>query len=155
MKKTTIILFFLLFTTLTYSQYRGRESWVASFGINLLDDSAYQDPLKGSERWSFSRPITLGLEYKFDEYWSISPMLSFNKIDEVYEDYAHGGRGWIEGGNYTSFDINGKFYFDEFIAQNERIDAYAGLGLGYFKVADESNTSGNITLGLRFWLAPE
>ncbi|CDF78183.1 hypothetical protein BN863_4710 [Formosa agariphila KMM 3901] len=81
-------------------------------------------------------------------------MLSFNKIDEVYEDFAHGGSGWIEGGNYTSFDVNGKFYFDEYIAENENIDAYAGLGLGYFKVADESNVSGNVTLGLRFWFTP-
>ncbi|MDW5287856.1 outer membrane beta-barrel protein [Formosa sp. PL04] len=155
MKKITAILFFLMCTSFAYSQYRGYDEWIASVGINVLDNSAHQDPVKGSEKWSFSHPITIGIEYKFDENWAINPMLSFNKVDEVYEDSAHGGAGWIEGGNYTSFDVNGKYYFDEYIARNDKIDAYGGLGLGYFKVADESNVSGNINLGMRFWFTPE
>ncbi len=147
-------------TTLTYSQYRGYDEWVASIGINILDNSAFQDPIKGSERWSFKHPITIGIEYKWDEHFSISPMLSFNAVDEVYVDAGQAQetglpQGWIEGGNYVSFDVNGKFYFDEYIAQNDKIDAYAGLGLGYYKVADESNGSGNFTIGMRFWFTPE
>ncbi|MFB9054519.1 outer membrane beta-barrel protein [Formosa undariae] len=155
MKKTTFILFFLMFSTLAYSQFRGRETWVFSAGINVLDNSAFQDPLKGTEKWSFNTPFTFGAEYRFDEDFTISPMLSFNSVDEVYEDEAHGGRGIIEGGTYFSFDVNAKFYFDKYIAENDKIDAYVGLGAGYFNVADESNGSGNVALGLRYWFSSQ
>ncbi|MBP1839095.1 hypothetical protein [Formosa algae] len=161
MKKITVILFFLMCSTFAYSQFRGYDEWVASAGINIVDNSAFKDPLKGTEDWSFSTPITIGIEYKFDEYWSLSSMISLNKIDKFYVDYGQSqetglAQGWLnESGTYFSFDVNGKFYYDELIARNDQIDAYAGLGLGYFNVSDESNVSGNFALGLRFWFTPE
>lgn len=152
MKKITAILLFLICSTAAYSQYRGYDEWVASVGINILDNSAFRDPVKGSERWNFKNPITIGVEYKFDDNWAINPMLSFNGIERAYES----GVGWIEGDeNYMSFDVNGKFYFGHYIWDNENINLYSGLGLGVFDVGPETNGSINFNIGMRFWFTPE
>lgn len=161
MKKLTAILFFLMCTTFAYSQYRGYDEWIASVGINIVDNSALKNPFEGAEDLSFSTPITFGIEYKFDENWAINPMFSFNEIDRFYVDYKHAKdtglpQGWIEkNGSYFSFDVNGKFYYDEYIVRDNRLDAYVAFGFGFYEVSKESNISGNFGLGIRYWITKE
>jgi hypothetical protein len=75
-------------------------------------------------------------------------------LNVISSDKLQNGISIPEDVNYYGLDINGKFFFDDFIVKQSKIDSYVVLGLGINSVDDVTNQSGNLGLGFNFWFQP-
>ena len=155
--KNLLILFLFLTTFVGFSQQNGISQdakWTIGLGANFIDNtsSVNNQFFNSSRQWnSISALSLLSVERSFSEKLSVSSTIAMNVISSKK---LQNGMTIAEDLNYYGLDINGKFFFDDYIISQSKIDAYVVLGLGINSVDDVTNQSGNFGLGLNFWVQP-
>ena len=54
---------------------------------------------------------------------------------------------------YLAVDAMGQFYFNKYLFNSEKIETYAGLGLGRYVFENKGNNTFNILGGIRYWFS--
>ena len=155
--KNSLILFLFLTTFVGFSQQNGNSQdakWTIGLGANFIDNTSTDDNqfLETSKNWNSISALSLfSVERSFSEKLSLSSTIAMNVISSKK---LQNGMTIAEDLNYYGLDINGKFFFDDYIISQSKIDAYVVLGLGINSVDAVTNQSGNFGLGLNFWFQP-
>jgi hypothetical protein len=149
---------FLLFTVfVSFGQENGNtqnSKWTIGLGVNFIDNTSTLNNqfLNSSKHWNFIPALSIfSVERSFSEKVSVSSSIAMNVISS---EKLQNGTTLAEDVNYYGLDINGKFFFDDYIVKQSKIDSYVVLGLGINSVDDVTNQTGNFGLGLNFWLQP-
>jgi hypothetical protein len=149
---------FLLFTAFVgFSQENAATQdakWTIGLGTNFIDNSSTVNNqfLNSSKHWNFIPAFSIfSVERSFSENLSVSSTIALNVISS---DKLQNGTTIAEDVNYYGLDINGKFFFDDFIVKQSKIDSYVVLGLGINSSDDITNQTGNLGLGFNFWFKP-
>ena len=149
---------FLLFTVfVSFGQENGNtqnSKWTIGLGVNFIDNTSTLNNqfLNSSKHWNFIPALSIfSVERSFSEKVSVSSSIAMNVISS---EKLQNGTTLAEDVNYYGLDINGKFFFDDYIVKQSKIDSYVVLGLGINYVDDVTNQTGNFGLGLNFWLQP-
>ena len=105
-----------------------------------------------AENWNTSPTISkLSIEKHLGEFFAAELTGSFNKISARK---VQNGSTQTQDFNYLGFDLNGKFYFDEFIFKKSPLNAYLLIGVGSYTSNKLNNQSGNMGIGLAYWFQP-
>ncbi len=149
---------FLLFTAFVgFSQENAATQdakWTIGFGTNFIDNTSKfnRDFLNSSEHWNFISALSVfSVEKSFSENLSVSTTLALNIISS---SKLQNEQTIAKDANYYGLDINGKFFFDDYIFSQSKIDSYVVFGTGINSVDDVTNQTGNLGLGLNFWFQP-
>lgn len=115
-----------------------------TFGLNMIDNGGNSVLPFDGNKINFNTPFFLTAEQRIKNNWSLSLMLSTNKL-ELYNPSIKAP--------YFSSDLFANLYLDDLIFNNDNIDLYVGLGTGIHTVDGKGAGSFNFTGGLRFWLS--
>lgn len=126
------------------------KKWIAKLGINMVRSAGDGSVLGSFEENAFAEPLSLGIEYKLNDHFSVGLLQSFNKwkADKGILD----GVLLTEDQSYFSLDASLKFYFDDYLVDADWLNLYLDGGVGYFSERD-SSVSGNIGLGGILWVS--
>lgn len=113
-----------------------------TLGVNVVDNGGSNSLPFNAEAISFRTPFFISAERRFRTNFSISLTGSTNRLA-----LASGER------SYTSVDLLGLYYFDDFIFKTEKIEMFTGLGIGRFFLENNGNNTLNITGGGRYWFS--
>jgi hypothetical protein len=155
--KNLFVLFLLCTAFAGFSQENAAtqdSKWTLGLGANFIDNTSSMNNqfLNSSKNWNFIPSFSIfSVERSFSENLSVSSTIALNVISS---DKLQNGISIPEDVNYYGLDINGKFFFDDFIVKQSKIDSYVVLGLGINSVDDVTNQSGNLGLGFNFWFQP-
>ena len=155
--KNLFTLFLLLTLSVGFSQENDtakNSKWTIGLGANFIDNTSTMNNqyLNSSKQWNFIPALSIfSVERSFTEKISVASSISLNVISS---EKLQNGTTITEDVNYYGLDINGKFFFDDYIVKQSKIDSYVVLGLGINSVDDIMNQTGNFGLGLNFWLLP-
>lgn len=156
MKKLVPILF-LFFTCISFSQVDSTsvgpsqsKRWIAKLGVNMVRSTGDGSPFGSFSENALASPLSIGIEYKFNDNFSVALFQSFNKweADKGILD----GQLLEEDQNYFSLDASLKFYFDEYFMHEDWLDLYVDAGLGYYSER-ETGISPNFGLGGILWVS--
>lgn len=155
--KNLFALFLLLVTMVGFSQENDKTKnakWTIGFGANFIDNTSTSNNqyLNSSKQWNYIPSISkFSFEKSFSEKCSLEVAVAMNVISA---SKLQNGGTISEDLNYYGVDVNGKYFFDDFIAKQSKIDAYIVVGLGINSVDDFVNQTANYGLGLNFWIQP-
>lgn len=156
MKKFTLFICLFCFT-FTFSQTESTNNlptsykrWTVKLGLNMVESTGQGAPFKGFSTNAKTSPFALGIEYSFNEDLAVSLFQSTNKW-EANKDLLD-GRYPTEDVSYFSIDAGLKFYFDQYIVEQNWLDLYLEGGLGLVSV-EETGISGNLGLGGIIWIS--
>lgn len=155
--KNLFTLFLLFIVFVSFGQENGNtqnSKWTIGLGVNFIDNTSRLNNqfLNSSKHWNFIPALSIfSVERSFSEKVSVSSSIAMNVISS---EKLQNGTTLAEDVNYYGLDINGKFFFDDYIVKQSKIDSYVVLGLGINYVDDVTNQTGNFGLGLNFWLQP-
>ena len=130
------------------------RNWTVGFGVNFVDNtSTYNNQfLNVSKQWNSITTISkVSAERSITSLFSAEASFTANRLTK---DKLQNGVTVFTDANYLAFDVNGKFYFDEFIAENSKLDAFIALGTGINTVNAVYNGTGNYGLGFNYWVEP-
>jgi len=154
MKKTTFILLFsLVFSTLSFSQQANRTvgnqaefrpEFRIAVGVNAIQNLGTREPFTDFDEWSFGIPFSAALEYKFSEKWAVEQAFSLNKSkDNIDGDTTE---------EYTYFATNTNLKWYPNLLKSDKFKLFANAGLGIFNI-DDLNTSANLGGGILYWFS--
>lgn len=153
-----LFVLFLLFTTFVgFSQQNGSAQdakWTIGLGANFIDNTGTLDNqfLNTSRQWNYTPAVSLfSVERSFSEKLSLASTIAMNVISSKK---VQNGATITEDVNYYGLDVNGKFFFDDYIVNQSVVDSYVVLGLGVNSVDDFVNETANFGLGLNLWFQP-
>ncbi len=155
--KNLFTLFLFLTAIVGFSQQNSNSQdakWTIGLGANFIDNTSTDNNqfLNSSRQWNYISSVSLlSVERSFSEKLSLASSIAMNVISSKK---IQNGTTIAEDVNYYGLDVNGKFFFDDFIVKQSVIDSYVVLGLGINSVDDVTNQSGNFGLGLNFWFQP-
>lgn len=155
--KNLFTLFLLLTVIVSFGQENDNaqtSKWTIGLGANFIDNTSSMNNqyLNSSKQWNYIPALSIfSVERSFSEKLSVASSIALNVISS--EKFQNGAT-IAEDVNYYGLDINGKFFFDDYIVKQSKIDSYVVLGLGINSVDDIMNQTGNFGLGLNFWLQP-
>ena len=155
MKKIAVVVV-LLATSFGFAQVDQNEEnkkWTFGVGINSIDNTSKIDDqyLNSDKNWNNVSSLSkISAERSLGSNFAVEASLSYNKISK---DKPQNGMTIINDLNYFALDVNGKFYFDDYIAKQSSVDAYVVVGAGAWTADNKTNQSGNLGLGLAFWMA--
>ena len=155
--KNLFALFLLLTAMVGFGQETDKtqnSKWTIGFGANFIDNtSSINDQyLNTSKQWNYISTISqLSFEKSFCNKFSVGSTLAMNVISSKK---LQNGAAISEDFNYFGIDLNGKFFFDDYIVKQSIVDAYLVAGLGANSVDDFVNETANFGLGLNFWIQP-
>lgn len=152
MKKLLIFLFisFLGYSTVNAQRFRSFDrDWKASVGINAVGNLGSRNPVKDLGNYGFQFPIAVAIERQWNEQFALEQDLSLNGFKAG--KYLNNG---YPSKNLTYFSTNSnlKFYFGDYLFDQEWLDIYASVGVGLFYMS-EMNASANLSGGFQFWLS--
>lgn len=156
MKKIAILVV-LFATTLGFAQVdqnQENKKWTFGFGINTVDNngSSNKQFFNSNKNWSTVSSISkFSIERALGSNFSVDAAITYNRISK---DKLQNGIAITNDLNYFALDVNGKFYFDNYISEQSKVDAYVLAGAGIWSADDVSNQSGNLGLGFAFWIQP-
>lgn len=116
-----------------------QSKYTFAVGVNVLDNGGSKSPLTSV---SFKTPFFITAERRFSSKLAAALSLSTNRLSIASEEKS-----------YTSIDAVGQFYFDDYIFNTEKIEMYAGLGLGRFFLENNGNNTFNVSGGGRYWFS--
>lgn len=154
MKKIALVVV-LLVTSFGYAQVdQNQESkkWTFGFGMNSIDNTSKIDSqyLNSDKNWNTVTSLSkLSAERALSSDFAVEAAFSYNKISK---EKPQNGQMIINDLNYFALDLNGKFYFDNYIAEQSTVDAYVVVGASAWTADNKTNQSGNVGLGLAFWM---
>lgn len=157
MKKLSALSLLLLTSFFGFSQQNDatkNPKWTIGFGVNFIDNTSTLNNqyLNTSKQWNSIPTLSqISVEKSLSDKFSLVSNLSFNVLST---ERLQNGILITKNVNYYGFDVNGKFFFDDFIANQSKVDAFLVLGLGVNSVDNVTNQSGNFGLGFNFWLQP-
>lgn len=157
MKKLSALSLLLLTSFFGFSQQNDaikNPKWTIGFGVNFIDNTSTLNNqfLNTSKQWNSIPTLSqISVEKSLSDKFSLVSNLSFNVLST---ERLQNGILITKNVNYYGFDVNGKFFFDDFIANQSKVDAFLVLGLGVNSVDNFTNQSGNFGLGFNFWLQP-
>lgn len=157
MKKLSALSLLLLTSFFGFSQQNDaikNPKWTIGFGVNFIDNTSTLNNqfLNTSKQWNSIPTLSqISVEKSISDKFSLVSNLSFNVLST---ERLQNGILITKNVNYYGFDVNGKFFFDDFIANQSKVDAFLVLGLGVNSVDNVTNQSGNFGLGFNFWLQP-
>lgn len=147
-----VVIFATNFSFAQIDQNQENKKWTFGFGINSIDNSSKFDKqfLNSNKNWSTVSSISkFSVERALGSNFSADAAISYNRISK---EKLHNGITITDDLNYFALDVNGKFYFDNYISEQSKIDAYVVAGAGIWSAGDVSNQSGNVGLGFAFWI---
>lgn len=152
MKNTLLlVLVFLSFKGFSQSTEQKAKKTTFGFGINIIDNSSTfkSQFLNAEENWNISPSISkVGIETQLGEFFAVELSGSFNTISaKKIQNAATIDKDFT----FIGLDVNGKFYFDEFICKNSTFDAYFTAGVGAFSSDGQSNQTANTGMGFAYW----
>jgi hypothetical protein len=116
------------------------HNYYLGLGLNVLDSGISKLPINASS-WSINTPFYISLE-RTNIISNFSAVLSFStnrlKVNSIAKFYY-------------SIDASARYYFDDNIFNNTRIERYVGLGLGRFFLENKGNNTLNLMVGGRYW----
>lgn len=126
------------------------KKWIARVGLNMVRSTGDGTLFGSFSENALASPLSVGIEYKINDYFSVSLLQSFNKwkANEGVID----GQTFNEDQNYFSLDASLKFYFDEYFIYEDWLDLYLDGGIGYFSERD-TGISPNIGFGGIIWVS--
>lgn len=150
MKKSILVLFISLFSYATFAQNANKEL-VLSLGVNAVNSLGKWSPFNSPDDWAFKNPISLGIEYRWLDNWSVEQSFSINTFTTS---------SIIDSGNITrdlsffSTNTKVKFYFDEYIfyRKAEWLEFNVNGGIGVFTIDGDLNASINLGGDVFFWI---
>lgn len=150
MKKTALLFIFALtFISFSFGQrYPNRSEFQVSLGLNTIANLGTQSPIEDIDKWAFSTPFAIGVEYKWSDLFGVEEVFSFNKFSD---NSIIDGRFINEEFSYFSADTHIKYYFGEHFLDSEFIELFAKGGVGLFKL-NETNGSFNFGGGITYWI---
>lgn len=157
MKKLSALSLLLLTSFFGFSQQNDaikNPKWTIGFGVNFIDNTSTLNNqfLNTSKQWNSIPTLSqISVEKSLSDKFSLVSNLSFNVLST---ERLQNGILITKNVNYYGFDVNGKFFFDDFIANQSKVDAFLVLGLGVNSVDNFTNQSGNFGMGFNFWLQP-
>lgn len=155
--KKIIFLLLSVITVQGFAQEEKKEEikkWTVGFGINFIDNTSTLNNqyLNSSKQWNFIPTLSVfSVERSLSENFSLASVVAMNVLSSKK---LQNGIIIAEDANYYGLDVNGKFFFDDYIVSQSKIDTYLVLGLGINSVDDVTNQSGNYGLGINFWIQP-
>ncbi|MAX71163.1 MAG: hypothetical protein CMC76_08695 [Flavobacteriaceae bacterium] len=153
MKRTLLTLFissFALISTAQSIRSVDRGEWLFSVGLNTVNSLGTRNPVEGAGDWAYRFPLSVSLETKWFDIFSIEAALSVNGVAANQRLDAAGPP--TEDLTYVAIDTNLKYYFGEYIfPRADWLDFYAAGGVGLF-VFDDANMSFNLGGGAMFWI---
>lgn len=117
-----------------------RPKYSIALGVNVLDNGEGNLPINAT--YSFKNPFFLTAERRFKSKLSMALTLSTNRLAIAS----------VEKG-YVSIDAGGQFYFNDYLFNSNKIEMYAGLGLGRYFLENNGNNTLNVTGGGRYWFS--
>ncbi len=156
MKKIALIICLFCFTftfaqtELTKKLPTTYKRWTVKLGLNMVESTGQGTPFIGFSTNAKSNPFALGIEYSFNEDLSVSLFQSTNKW-KANEDLLDGIKR-TEDVSYFSIDTGLKFYFDQYVWDQNWLDLYLEGGLGLVSER-ESGISGNFGVGGIIWVS--
>jgi hypothetical protein len=155
MKNTLLlVLVFLSFKGFSQSTEQKAKTTTFGFGINIIDNTGTfkSQFLNSEENWNISPSISIvSIETQIGEFYALEFSGSFNKISA---NKIQNATTIDNDFTFIGLDVNGKFYFDEFIAKNSRFDAYFTAGVGTYSSDSKSNQTANTGMGFTYWFEP-
>lgn len=163
--KKTIFFFLCLISVYAFSQDKPESDesntntskrFLIKLGANYVDSTGESNPfdfLTSSKELAFSSPLKIGVEYRFNELFSIGLDGSANKWKAP--DAVIDSERLVEDQNYFAIDGKLNFYIDEafnWFTKTDWLELYLDAGLGYFKV-NGGNFSGNFGGGANIWIS--
>jgi hypothetical protein len=150
MKKVIIVIFISLFSFASYAQFTDKEIRL-SLGVNTVNSLGKWSPFNSPDDWAFKNPISLGIEYKWLDHWSVEQSFSINTFTP---------KSIIDSGNlnrdlsFFSTNTKIKFYFDDFIfyRKAEWLEFNVNAGIGVFTIDGDLNASINLGGDIFFWI---
>ncbi len=153
-----LLALFLLFTiTIGFSQENGKNQnskWIIGFGTNFIDNTSTMNNqyFNTSKQWNYIPTVSrISFEKSISKEFSIESAIAMNSISsKIYQNGAMIKNDAV----YYGLDLNGKFFFDDYIVEQSKIDAFLVLGVGINSVDSVTNQTSNFGLGLNFWVQP-
>jgi hypothetical protein len=156
MKKIAVLV--LVFATsfgfAQIDQNQENKKWTFGFGINSIDNnSSFNEQfLNSNKNWNNVSSLSkFSVERALGSNFSVDAAITYNRISK---EKLQNGIAITNDLNYFALDVNGKFYFDNYISEQSKVDAYVLAGVGIWSADDVSNQSGNLGLGFAFWIQP-
>jgi hypothetical protein len=118
-----------------------KSNYTISIGVNVIDNGRSKLPFN-AEAMAFKTPFFIAVERRFESKWSVVLAASTNRLIVGSEEKC-----------YVSIDAGGQFYFGDYIFNTEKIEMYAGLGLGRYFLENNGNNTLNIIGGGRYWFS--
>jgi OOP family OmpA-OmpF porin len=119
-----------------------QSKYTIALGVNMIDNGGDNSLPFNAETFSFKTPFFITAERRFKSNLSLALSLSTNRLTIADEEKS-----------YVSIDAVGQFYFDDYIFKTEKIETYAGLGLGRYYLENNGNNTLNVTAGGRYWFS--
>jgi len=134
----------------SYSQYnRAGETFGKNFrifvGTNTVNNAGTRSPVKATDEWAFSNPISFGVESAINRNFSFEQSFSFNKFKESSSEMLD------EDILYFSTSANIRYYLNDLI-KSDKFEVFVNGGIGIFNM-DETNTSANLGGGIQYWIS--
>ena len=147
-KLTLLVICFLSFTTLIFSQdlnttqykIESKVIYQISLGINTIDNTGNRSPLSNPGDWSFGTPISIGVEARRNDKNAENNDLAV-VMDFSYNDY--------NSLHYYSIDGGVKYYLSDWI-KSEKFEIAPMAGAGVFNI-NKTNVSVNGGVSVAYW----
>lgn len=128
----------------TFSQPTETSNYFLSLGLNILDNGNSNLPFNTDEL-SINTPFFASLERRnTSSNFAVVVSFSTNRLKIRSVDKF-----------YFSIDAGTRYYFDDYIFNNNAIETYLGLGLGRFFLENNGNNSLNLSGGGRYWFSKD
>lgn len=130
------------------------RKWTVGFGVNFVDNtSTFNNQfLNVNKQWNSVPTVSkISVERSINSLFSADAAFTVNRLTK---DKLQNGSTIFSDVNYIALDVSGKFYFDEFIVEKSKLDAYVILGTGINSVDAVYNGTGNYGLGFNYWIEP-
>jgi hypothetical protein len=153
--KNLFALLLLLTVTIGFSQENDKNSkWIIGFGANFIDNTSTMNNqyFNTSKQWNYVPTVSkISFEKSISKEFSIESAIAMNSISsKVYQN----GTMIQTDAAYYGLDLNGKFFFDDYIVPQTNVDAFLVLGVGINSVDSVTNQTSNFGLGFNFWFQP-
>ena len=129
--------------------------WIVGLGGNVIDDDGkpFQNVFDAKKSWNIQPyPTRATIEKTLMYGWSAEFAFNYNRI-KIGKDINGDIR--TKTGNYLSFDLSGKFNFNEFFKEKTWFDVYLihGYGYTYRDAVNYKNViSANVGFGADAWV---
>ncbi len=149
--KLLLIVLFIFGTTSVQAQDENNP-WQVSFGMHAVDQEAdgntsFTEYFNVGDNWNVSSPFSMFSVSRYvGSSLSIGVGMSFNSISK----YATGFE-MPEASEYHTVDLMLKYSFDKVLDWGNW-EPFLGIGPGSTWMADENWMTGNVSLGLNYWM---